>query len=124
MPVHESEDSNTNTRMTAASQKINSGNYKKKDDEALNLDKFMSRAGPVVEALIDENSMIHFQLNKQEAAKHTAVELKNTLRIPEEILILLGKEGQMAQVEKIGAVHMFETMPQAKCAIAYEIDSP
>jgi hypothetical protein len=60
MPVHESEDSNTNTRMTAASQKINSGNYKKKDDEALNLDKFMSRAGPVVEALIDENSMIHF----------------------------------------------------------------
>ena len=56
MPVNESEDANTSTRMTAASSKINSGNYKKKDDEALNLDKFMSRAGPVVEALIDENS--------------------------------------------------------------------
>jgi hypothetical protein len=56
MPVNESEDANTSTRMTAQTLKISSGNYKKKDDEALNLDKFMSRAGPVVEALIDENS--------------------------------------------------------------------
>lgn len=30
-------------------------NKKRKENEALNLDKFMARAGPVVENVIDEN---------------------------------------------------------------------
>lgn len=37
---------------------------------------------------------------------------------------MLGHEGQMASVLSISAVHMFETAPQSKCAIAYEVMSP
>jgi hypothetical protein len=41
------------------------------------------------------------------------------------MLVLLGDDkGNLATVEKVTAIHMFETMPQAKCAIAYEVNSP
>ena len=32
----------------------------KKDDDALNLEKFMSRAGPVMEQLVEENNKLRF----------------------------------------------------------------
>lgn len=37
---------------------------------------------------------------------------------------MLGDGKQKASVESITALHMFETAPQSKCAIAYEIMSP
>jgi hypothetical protein len=37
---------------------------KKKENEALALDKFMGRAGPVMEAIIDENEQLFFLQNK------------------------------------------------------------
>ena len=40
---------------------------KKKENEALNLEKFMSRAGPVMENVIEENEQLNF-LNNRELA--------------------------------------------------------
>lgn len=37
---------------------------------------------------------------------------------------MLGADGQPARVLNITALHMFETAPQSKCAIAYEVMSP
>jgi hypothetical protein len=38
---------------------------KKKDNEALNLEKFIQRAGPVVENVLDENDQLYFLNNKE-----------------------------------------------------------
>ena len=40
---------------------------KKKENEALNLEKFMHRAGPVMEGVIDENDQLHFLNNRDQA---------------------------------------------------------
>ena len=37
---------------------------------------------------------------------------------------MLGKDQEKASLRQITAIHMFETAPQSKCAIAYEIISP
>lgn len=86
----------------------------------------MGRAGPVVEACIEENKRLHFIKNRPQAQKRNAVELKTSLMFPKELLVLLGnsRTGQVATLEKITCLHMFETMPQSKCAVAYEINSP
>jgi hypothetical protein len=52
------------------------------------------------------------------------MEPKSNLKFPEELLMMLGTRDMTAQVQRITAVHMFETMPQSKCAVAYEILSP
>ena len=55
----------------------------------------------------------------------SSVDLKSRLALPDELLVLLGDdEGKIAVVHKVTAVHMFETAPQSKCAVAYEIMSP
>ena len=63
---------------------------KKRENEALNLEKFMQRAGPVMENVIDENEQMFFIDNRDLAQKRNAVELKQTLKFPIELLFLFG----------------------------------
>jgi len=37
---------------------------------------------------------------------------------------MLSKKSEQATIERVTCVHIFETMPQSKCAVAYEILSP
>lgn len=48
------------------------------------------------------------------------------MELPKEILTLLcdPQDNRPAQVVNVTALHMFETVPQSKCAVAYEILSP
>jgi len=66
MPITEVEGKNTMTTIMAMQKpKITSfSRTKKKENEALALDKFMGRAGPVMEAIIDENEQLFFLQNK------------------------------------------------------------
>jgi len=84
----------------------------------------MARAGPVMEQCVEENTKLRFAQFSDGNGKPTAIELKQTLAFPKEILIMLGNGEEMATVLNITAVHNFETAPQAKCAIAYEVMSP
>ena len=83
----------------------------------------MGRAGPVVESIIEENEQIRFLSNKDQASKRNAVELKAHLSFPDELLIMLGNGQQKAKLNKITCFHIFETLPQSKCAIAYDVTS-
>ena len=65
---------------------------KKRDNEALNLEKFVNKAGPVIEKLVEENQEIAFLNNRGAAAKRNAVELKQSLKFPMEILYLFSDE--------------------------------
>ena len=38
--------------------------------------------------------------------------------------MMLGTIKMTATIERTTCVHVFETMPQSKCAVAYEIRSP
>ncbi len=48
----------------------------KKDNDALNLDKFMSRAGPVMEQCVEENTKLRFAQYQNSTSKPAAIELK------------------------------------------------
>ena len=65
---------------------------KKRDNEALNLEKFVNKAGPVIEKLVEENQEIFFLNNRGAAAKRNAVELKQSLKFPMELLHLFTDE--------------------------------
>lgn len=54
----------------------------------------MARAGPVMERVIDESEQIAFLKNKDSVSKRQAVELKQNLKFPDEILTLLGDNQQ------------------------------
>ena len=99
---------------------------KNRDNDARNLEKFMIRAGPVMELVIEESEQLYYLKNKDAVAKRQAVELKQNLKFPDEILTLLGdnENGKLAHVVSITSIHMFETTPQSKCAVAYEVYSP
>ena len=85
---------------------------KKRENEALALQKFMSSAGPVMEKVIEENQSIYFMNNRSSASKRNAVELKQTFKFPNEVLYLFsGQDKQPAQVTKITCIHMFESSP-------------
>ena len=45
--------------------------------------------------------------------------MKTSLKFPAELLSLFSAAGQAAVLEKVSAVHMFESSPQSKCAVAY-----
>ena len=94
---------------------------KKRENEALNLERFMARAGPVVEQAIDENEQLYFLNNREQAQKRNAVELKQSLKFPMELLHLFSVKGQPAKLEKVTCLHMFESSPQSKCAVAYKL---
>ena len=46
----------------------------------------MNRAGPVVEQLVEENENLRFMDNRHKAAKRNAVEPKEKLRFPQELI--------------------------------------
>ncbi len=79
----------------------------------------MQRAGPVMEQVIEENEQQTFINNRDQAQKRNAVELKQTLKFPQELLTLFSHNSKPATVEKVSCVHMFESSPQSKCAVAY-----
>jgi methyl coenzyme M reductase gamma subunit len=55
---------------------------KKRDNEALNLEKFVSKAMPVMEKMVEENQTIFFMENTAAAAKRNAVELNQEIKLP------------------------------------------
>ena len=50
----------------------------------------MARAGPVMEQCVEENTKLRFAQHIDNISKPAAIELKQTLAFPEEILIMLG----------------------------------
>lgn len=94
---------------TSQSQTVQVNKARRKQNDAAALERFMARAGPVMEAVIEESE----HLNQLDAAKRQAVELKQNLKFPEDILMLLcdPQDNRPAHVVNITAVHMFETMP-------------
>ena len=85
---------------------------KKRDNEALNLEKFVNKAGPVTEKMVEGNQTFFFMDNTQLAAKRNAVELNQEIKFPSDILYLFaGDDGQPAQLECITSIHMFESAP-------------
>lgn len=62
----------------------------KRENDALYLEKFMGRAGPVMEQLVEENNKLRFAQNLTSNTKPAAIELKQTLEFPDDILIMLG----------------------------------
>lgn len=84
--------------------------------DAANLRTFMSKAGPVMEKVIEENNDLYLLQNKAAAKKRNAVELKADFRLPDELLRLFtarDKSGakQPSQITKITSLHMFESAP-------------
>lgn len=65
---------------------------KKRTDEALNLEKFMMSAGPVMEKVIEENQASFDLNNRAAAAKRNAVEMKQNLKFPPELLYLFSDQ--------------------------------
>ena len=55
---------------------------KKRDNEALNLEKFVSKAMPVMEKMVEENQTIFLMENTAAAAKRNAVELNQEIKLP------------------------------------------
>lgn len=73
---------------------------------------------------MNENTELHFILNKSKAASKNAVEPKSSLAFPENFLYLFSSinpstnESQPAKIEKLQCLHMFESTPQTKIAVA------
>ena len=63
---------------------------KNRENDALNLEKFMGRAGPVMEQCVEENTKLRFTQDSDNTNKPAAIELKQTLVFPDEVLIMLG----------------------------------
>jgi hypothetical protein len=71
----------------------------------------MQRAGPVIEGVIDENDQMYFLNNRDQAQKRNAVELKQSLKLPKELLVLFGNIAQPATMKRVTSLHMFESSP-------------
>ena len=79
-----------------------------------------------MEKVIEENSELHLINKKNAAQKKNAVELKTSLRLPNEILYLFAQknskeESVPGRLKKITCIQMFESAPQSKCAVSYKI---
>jgi hypothetical protein len=78
----------------------------------LKLEKFITQAGPVMEKVIEENQAFFELNNRGAAAKRNAVECKQTLKLPDEILFLFSdQDGKPATINKVSSLHMFESCP-------------
>ena len=60
---------------------------KNRENDALNLEKFMSRAGPVMEQCVEDNTKLRFAQDTENANKPAAIELKQTLQLPQSGLL-------------------------------------
>lgn len=85
----------------------------------------MGKSCPVMEQLLEENENIRFYQNRSKGAQQRKpVDQRSSLKFPDEILMMLGTIQMTATIQRVTCVHVFETMPQSKCAVAYEIRSP
>ena len=96
---------------------------KKRGNDAIALEKFISQAAPVMEKLVEANNVEYAQnTSKGAAAKRNAVELHSTLKFPKDFLLLFSDDDcKPADLDKITCFHMFEGSPESKIAIAYII---
>lgn len=94
---------------------------KKRGNDAIALEKFVSQAAPVMEKLVEANNVEYAQIsNKGAAAKRNAVELHSTLKFPKDFLLLFSDEDcKPADLQKLSCFHMFEGSPESKIAISY-----
>lgn len=46
------------------------------------------------------------------------------MKLPKELLALFGIQGKPAKVERVTSIHLFESSPQSKSAIAYLLTRP
>ena len=76
-----------------------------------------------MEGVIEENEQMFFINNRDQAQKRNAVELKQTLKFPNELLALFGSKGNPAKMERCTSLHMFESSPQSKCAVSYVLNN-
>ena len=75
-----------------------------------------------MEKVIEENQALFELNNRGAAAKKNAVECKQTLKFPPDILYLFSDEdGKPARIQRVTSLHMFESCPQRKIAIAYSL---
>ena len=74
--------------------------------------------------VIEENSANFFlQQSKGIAEKKNAVEVKCNLQFPKLLLHLFsGEDKQPATVKSVTCIHMFESAPQNRIAIAYTLE--
>ena len=111
------------------SQVMGLGKKKNVDLGNIKLQKFLDQAAPVMLKVIEESQLQQFKDNRAEAANRNAVELKQNIKLPQEICYLfseVGKKGEveLAVIDKISCIHTFESCPQSKCAVAYTIKRP
>jgi hypothetical protein len=75
-----------------------------------------------MEKVIEENQASFELNNRGAAAKRNAVECKQTLKFPQEILYLFSDaDGMPAKIDRVTSLHMFESCPQRKIAISYSL---
>lgn len=86
------------------------------------LEKFMTRAGPVMEKVVEEIEQRAAINNRDQASKKSAVELKSSLKFPKEVLTLFTLPEGDPKLNRVTCIHMFESSPQSKCAVAYELN--
>ena len=77
-----------------------------------------------MEQVIEENEQLTFLNNREQAQKRNAVELKQTLKFPMELLMLFIQNFKEPTIQQITCIHMFESSPQSKCAVSYIIKLP
>lgn len=105
--------------------KIINTEKKARKNDAADLEKFMKKAEPVMLKVLEENTENHFlRLGKEMAQKSNAVDVKCRLDFPKQLLLLFSIQKQEAQIVRISCIHMFESAPQNKMAIAYNIVRP
>jgi hypothetical protein len=104
----------------------NQGNFLKQqqyDSFVLNL--FVENTFPPMLKLVKENQKNYEIIaEKENASKSNAVDVKCKLEFPKQFLYLFSENGQQAQVIKVSCMHMFESAPQQKIAIAYKLVRP
>jgi hypothetical protein len=64
--------------------------------------------------MINENERMYFEtVAKKKAEKSNAVELKQKIKFPKELLYLYsGNDNVPAELDRVTCIHMFESAPQ------------
>ena len=68
-------------------------NKKNADLSNIKLKNFMDQAGPIMQKVIEESTFLRFKENRGDAANRNAVELKQNIKIPQELLYLFAENG-------------------------------
>lgn len=83
----------------------------------------MTQAGPVMEKVLEENLDLYFHDHgNQKAKKRNAVEPQPSIKFLQPLLYLFADaDNNPARIMKVTCIHMFESSPQSKLAIAYTL---